>query len=135
MSENTYRKQERGGAGIKLVIALTIIFLIGNAGYNYIPVAYQGENFKSELETAVVKGAAMPSRATPLDAVKMRVRGAMTINQIPDDATVDIKMVKNVIQARVVYSKEVELMPFGIYKYDYKFDHTATPTGFLLKEN
>ena len=77
MSENTYRKQERGGAGVKLVIALTIIFLIGNAGYNYIPVAYQGENFKSELETAVVKGAVMPSRATPLDAVKMRVRGAM----------------------------------------------------------
>ncbi|HSK70802.1 MAG TPA: hypothetical protein VK892_03835 [Pyrinomonadaceae bacterium] len=135
MSENTYRKQERGGAGIKFLIVLTIIFLIGNAGYNYIPVAYQAENFKSELETAVVKGAVMPTRATPLDAVKMRVRGAMTINQIPDDATVDIKMVKNVIQARVAYSKEVELMPFGIYKYSYQFDHTATPAGFLLKEN
>jgi hypothetical protein len=135
MSENTYRKQERGGAGVKLVIVLTIIFLIGNAGYNYIPVAYQAESFKSELETAVVKGVAMPTRATPLDAVKMRVRGAITENQIPEDAKVDVKMVKNVIQARVAYSRQVELMPFGMYTYNYNFDHTATPMGFLLKEN
>lgn len=135
MSENTYRKNERGGAGVKLLIVLTIIFLIGNAGYNYIPVAYQAENFKSELETAVVKGAAIPSRATPINAVKMRVRGAMAENQIPEDATVDVKMVKNVIQARVAYSREIELMPFGLYIYNYDFDHTATPAGFLLKEN
>lgn len=38
---------ERGGAGIKLLLALLGLILIANAGYNFVPVAYQGENFET----------------------------------------------------------------------------------------
>jgi len=25
------------------------------------------------------------------------------------------------------------MLPFGLYEYDYKFDYTARPVGYLLK--
>ena len=28
----------------------------------------------------------------------------------------------------------VNILPFGIYKYNYDFNYTAVPTGYLLRE-
>ena len=69
----------------------------------------------------------------PVDNVKTRVTKAIQENNIPADAVVEVKQVGNAITARVAYSKQVNILPFGIYKYNYKFDYTATPTGFLMK--
>ena len=135
MSKSKYKHNERGGAGVKLTIVLVILFLIGHAGINYIPVAYSAESFKSEMYTAVVQGLAMPGRGmSPVDAVKERVLRAAKSNDVPEDAVMDVKMVNKVVQAHVVYTKPVSILPLGVYTYDYHFDHTATPTGFLLKE-
>lgn len=135
MSKIKYKHKERGGAGVKLTIILVILFLIGHAGLNYVPVAYSAESFKTEMHTAVVQGLAMPGRGiTAVDAVKARVQRAARANEIPDDAEMDIKMVNKVVQAHVVYTKSVNILPLGLYTYDYNFDHTATPTGFLLKD-
>ena len=128
------KNSERGGAGVKFLIVMVVLFLIGNAGVQFIPVAFNGENLKQDMQTAVIQGLAMPGRLTPVDMVKEKIRISVQSNDIPPDAFVEVKQLKNVIQARVAYTKEIPLLPFGIYKYQYQFDHTATPTGFLTKQ-
>jgi hypothetical protein len=126
---------ERGGAGVKLVLILLVLFLLGNAGLNFIPVAYEGENFKQEMQTAVVQGLASPINAgKPTDLVKAKLQRAAASNNLPPDAFMEVKQPQNGnIQARVVYAKPISILPFGIYTYNYEFDHTATPVGFLTK--
>jgi len=53
--------------------------------------------------------------------------------EIPADALVEVKPVSGVVQAHVVYQREVNMLPFGLYKYPYDFDYTAKPVGYLLK--
>ncbi len=130
----TYLKSERGEAGFKLLVFVIIACLIGFAGINYVPVAYEGASFKQEMETAVIKGFAIPSQGlSPVDSVRQKLKRAMTENQIPIDAYLDVKQIKNVVQARVYYRRQVDILPFGIYSYTYVFDHTATPTGFITR--
>lgn len=128
------RASERGSAGVKFVIALTVIVLTANAGYNYVPVAYDAESLKSDMATAVLQGLALPGKLNPIDNVKARIQKSIQQNNIPPDALVDVKQNANVITAHVVYTQQVNVLPFGIYRYAYTFDHTATPTGFLLKQ-
>ena len=134
MSMEKSRNGERGEAGAKLLIVLTVLILIGHAGINYVPVAYSAESFKQDMQTAVVQGLAAPAKAgKPTDFVKDKIARAIVINDIPTEAYVEVKQNGRSLQARVYYTKTVNILPFGIYKYEYVFDHTATPTGFLLK--
>lgn len=128
------RKFETGSAGVKLVVVLVVLFLFAHAGYNYIPTAYDGANFKQEMQTAVVQGMASPTGVPPTDMVKGKIQRAITANNIPADAVVQVKATNKNITAQVMYSKKVNILPFGIYTYNYQFDHTATPTGFLADD-
>jgi len=127
------RNSEKGGASVKLLAVVLVLALIGNAGINYIPVAYEGQSFKQEMQTAVVQGMAVPPGITPVDMVKGMLQKAIASNNIPPDALVQVKPANGTISARVSYAKKVSILPFGLYTYNYQFDHTATPTGFLLK--
>ena len=129
------KNSEKGSAGVKLLIVLSVIFLAAHAGYNYIPVAYEGQNFKQELQTAVVQGMAVTPGVTIGDSVKGRVMRAATHNNLPPNAYIQVKQTNNSVQAHVAYTKQVNLLPFGLYKYNYEFNHVATPTGFLFKES
>ncbi len=128
------REAERGSAGVKFVVILVALILFGNALLNYVPVAYNAESLKTEMSTAVLQGLAISGKLNPVDNVKARIAKAIVTNDIPADAVVDVKQAGNALTAHVTYSKEVNILPFGMYKYTYKFDHTATPTGFLLKQ-
>ena len=128
------RSSERGSAGVKFAAVVTVIILVANAAYNYIPVAYEAESLKGEMSTAVLQGLAMPGKINPVDNVKARVQKAMIVNASPTDATLSVTQQGSVIQARVTYIKPVSILPFGIHTYKYQFDNTATPTGFLLKQ-
>ena len=128
------RSSERGSAGVKFAIFMVFLILAANAGYNYVPVRYQAESMSSDMATAVLQGMAMPGRINPVDNVRERIQKAAVANEIPEDAEIDVSQKGNVIQARVVYERTVSILPFGMYKFQYKFDHTATPTGFLLKQ-
>ncbi len=132
-TENDYRRKERGSAGVKLAIILVTLFLIGKAGYNFIPVAYSAQNFKQEMQTAVIQGFALPSGGDPVGTTKGKIKALASANNVPSDAFIEVKQINNVLQAHVVYSKPVEILPFGLYNYDYHFDHIATPSGFLTK--
>lgn len=130
----TNRHAELGGANLKLLLTVLILGIMANAGYNYIPTAYQGENFKQEMQTMVVNSLTLPPTAgNPVEVLKGRLVRAATDDQLPP-ALIDVRQINNVLTARVKYSKEVSIVPFGIYNYHYEFDHTATPSGFLTKE-
>ena len=133
MNNLNNKKSERGGAGVKMVAVLAVLFLAAHAGYNYIPIAYEGQNFKQDMQTAVVQGMAVPSGVMPLDMVKAKIQRAIISDGIPANALVEVKPNKDGVAARVAYSKQVSILPFGLYTYIYQFDHTATPAGFLLK--
>lgn len=129
------RTAERGSAGVKFLLVLLVIVTVANAGYNYLPVRYNAENLKGEMQTAVLQGIALPGKANPVENVKARIQKAIQLNNIPPDALLDVRQAGNAITAHVAYSQDVNLLPFGIYRYKYTFDHTATPTGFLMKDN
>ena len=128
------RRSERGSAGVKALCVFILLALIAHAGINYIPVAYNGASFKQEMDTAVVKGLAAPPRVKPLDVVQSSILKAAEQNGLPEDAVIDVNAQKGVIQAHVVYSQQVNILPFGLYKYNYNFDYTAVPHGFLTKQ-
>ena len=132
-NRKNYRKSERGGAGVKLVAVLVGLFLVGHAGLNYVPTAYQGASFKQDMQTAILQGMAVPPGVQPTDMVKGRIQKAIAADGLPADTFYEVKPSKEGITARVAYSKQVPILPFGLYNYNYQFDHTATPTGFLLK--
>lgn len=128
------RDAERGSSSVKFLIIFAVILLVAHAGYNYVPVAYDAESVKTEMNTAVLQGLALPGKLNPVDNVKARLQKTFAQNNVPPEALLEVKMQGNMLTARVAYSKQVNMLPFGIYKYNYNFDHTATPTGFLLKQ-
>jgi len=129
------RQAERGGAGVKFLLVALVLFLVGHAGCNYIPVAYQGESYKQEMQTAVLQGTALPATGNPVGVVKQRLQKVARESDLPPDTVIDVKQINNVISARVHYNKSINILPFGIYSRQYQFDQTVTPSGFLLKDN
>lgn len=130
-----YRKSESGSAGVKILLFLVVLFLIGNAGYNYIPTAYNSENLKQEMHAAVLQGMSVPpSTGTPVDVTKRRLQIFARANDVPPDAYIEVKQVNNLLQARIAYVKSIPVLPFGIYDYQYRFDYTANVNGYLAKQ-
>lgn len=130
------RRAEHGGAGVKFLLVVLVLFLLAHAGYNYIPAAYQAEDYKQRMGEVVTQAYAMPySSASSLENVKTRLRRHADDEQIPADAVIKVdKLENNAMRAQVRYVKEIELLPFGLYKYKFQFDHTAQPSGFLTKQ-
>ncbi|HMS39205.1 MAG TPA: hypothetical protein PKE69_03190 [Pyrinomonadaceae bacterium] len=126
------RHSERGSAGAKMLAFLAVLFLIGHAGINFIPVAYQGASFKEAMQTAVVQGSALPG-GNPVGATEARIKQFAESGGIPPDAVIIVKQIKGGVQAHATYSKKINILPFGLYVYNYQFDHTAAPIGFLMK--
>lgn len=128
------RGSERGSAGIKALLVIMVLALIANAGIHYIPIAYNGASFKQEMDTAVVKGLAAPGQVKPIDIVKAHIQKAANDYSLPKETYIDVKPAGAVISAHVVYQQQVDLLPFGLYRYKYDFNYVATPQGYLLKE-
>ena len=128
------RPSERGGAAVKFLIIAMVLVLIANAGYNYVPIAYAGASFQQEMDTAVVKGLAASGQMKPADVVKAHIDRAAKDYDVPGNAVIVIRPSGNAIQAHVAYSKSIDMLPFGLFKYNYQFNHVATPVGYLTKE-
>lgn len=135
MTDNMKRiADEKGSAGVKVILVFVVLFLVGHAGFNYIPVAYEGANFRSEMDTAVIKGLASTGNLKPLDIVDASIKRAARENNVPSDAYVEIKEETSYVSAHVYYIKEVSLLPFGIFKHKYEFNYKAIPSGYLAAE-
>jgi hypothetical protein len=125
---------QRGSAGAKFLVLLVVIVLAAHAGYNYVPVAYNGAAFRQEMDTAVVKGLAASGQMKPAEVVAAHMKKAAYDYSIPSDAVIEVKPGQGHIAAHASYHQPVNMLPFGLYKYNYQFDYTAVPTGYLLKE-
>ncbi|MGD9561269.1 MAG: hypothetical protein AB7F88_03905 [Pyrinomonadaceae bacterium] len=128
------RRPERGGAGVKFLFVAVALVLFANAGYNYVPIAYEAASLRQEMDSAVVKGMAASGRMHPVDIVTASLTRAMRDNHTPADAIVTIEPNGAVVTAHIVYSKQVSMLPFGLYKYTYNFNYLAAPSGFLMKD-
>ena len=124
---------ERGSASMKVLLVFLLLALAGNAGINYVPVAYDGASFRQEMDTAVVKGLAASGTMKPLEVVQASIKRASFDYNVPPDALVEIKPVNNVVEAHISYTRPVSILPFGLYTYKYNFNHHAKPIGYLLK--
>ena len=131
---NTDRISERGSAGLKFLFVFVVLFLIGHAGCNYVPVAYEGASFRQEMDTAVVKALGASGRVQPLEVVAASIKKASVDYNIPADAFVEVKPVNGVVEAHVQYQRKINMLPFGMYTYQYNFDYVARPVGYLLKQ-
>ncbi len=130
-----HRQSEEGSAGVKLVAVLVVLFLVAHAGYNYIPVAYNGENFKTEMHAAVLQGSTLPpSAGNKAVATKTRLQKLASVNELPPDAKIDVKEVNGSVEATVSYTQNVNILPFGIYTYDYVFNNKSGVNDFLTKK-
>lgn len=125
------RYSERGGAGAKLLVALVIIVIIGRAGWNAVPVFYQAQDAKQELATAVKKAVTLPDKNDPKDTLMRGLDVLKRAAVVPNDAKITISEPKNVLQANIRYSQKISLLPFGLYDYDFIFNHTATVNGIV----
>ncbi len=128
------RTSERGGAGVKFLLVGVVLALILHAGYQYVPIAYEGASLRQDMDTAVVKGISASGQLKPIDVVKSSIQNAIRDNNVPSDAIIEIKPSGAAIQAQIMYSKQVPMLPFGIYKYKYDFNYVAIPKGYLLKQ-
>ena len=135
MKENLMknRQNERGSAGMKMFGVLVSLFLIGHALVNYVPVAYSGASFKEDMQSAVVQGSALPGGGNPIGVTQTKIKRSADSNSIPQDVFIEVKQLNGSLQAHAIYSKKVNILPFGLFTYNYKFDHTATPVGFIMK--
>jgi hypothetical protein len=62
----------------------------------------------------------------------MRLKNYLTKNGI-NDAFIDVKSEGGMMRGTVKYTKTIDILPFGLYKYQYNFDNTDSPAGFLMK--
>lgn len=130
-----FEESQRGTASIKLLRTILVLYLFGNALINYLPVAYNSENLRQEMHTAVLQGMSLPpSRGNPVEVTKKRLQKAIEANNIPSYAHLEVKQVNNIMQARIIFTQPVSLLPFGLYDYSYQFDHTTNTGSYLAKE-
>jgi hypothetical protein len=129
------RAAEHGSAGIKVLLIFLGLFLLGHALWNYVPIAYNGASFKQEMDTAVVKALAASGQIKPLEVASATVTKAARDYQLPPDAIIEVKPVGGVVQVYASYSLPVNLLPLGLYRHQYKFEHTARPVGYLMKDS
>ncbi len=133
MKQNN-RNSERGSANSNLLIILLFIALGFNAGYNYVPVAFQGESVKQEVHKAVMYGMSVQVNGKPPAVItKEKIDAMLKANEIENPLVV-VKMSPAGVQATVKYSKEVSILPFGIYKRMYEFDYTESPSTLMTKQ-
>ena len=133
MSNSEKNLEHQGGnARVQFVAFVAGLLLLAHGLYNYVPVAYAAETLRTDMQKAVVQGLALPGKLNPVENVKARIQQSVQRNELPSDTMVDVQQKGNAITAHVVYSQPVSILPFGIYTYTYRFDHTATPTGFLM---
>jgi hypothetical protein len=126
MKSQSYQNQH-GSSKLSAVVALSIVGLLIYALINIIPASYQIMNFKTEMKNSVVQVLAMPVSADkPNEKIKAKIKRVAGENGIPPSLTVDVAEAGKEIRTHVKFTRPIDVLPFGIYKYNYEFDETVT---------
>lgn len=134
--KNTIKSNERGSAGTKFLIVVIVLFLGAHAAYNYVPVAYSGEDLKQRMHETILNAYGMPNAPTSQpEQIKAKLRHFCDINDVPPDAVIKVdRTTDNAPRAQISYTKQINMLPFGLFKYNYQFNHVEQPVGFLTKQ-
>ena len=136
ISSTKSRKNQRGGAGAKFLVVAVILFLIGHAAYNYVPIAYNAESFKQKMNETVMNAYAMPTVVTSQpEVVRERLRRMGNDSDVPADAYFKVDKAENgALKVQVYFKRQINILPFGLYRYNYEFNHVAVPNGLLVSK-
>jgi hypothetical protein len=122
------RPREQGGATLNFVIILLLLAAGGLFAYKYVPVVYEAEEFKTEMQKAV-DGAGAMGRTT--EWVTSEIVKAYGTHNIPPDAAMKVeKLSGGGYRVNVKYTRPIEMPGFT---YNYEFDKTVTTSGFLVQ--
>lgn len=121
----TQRSSEQGSAGLKFLLVMVVLCLVGYAGYLYVPVAFQAHTFKDLMQhyadVAVTQG------NPPSWAGEQLAKSAAEYD-VPPNAVITPTQRDSRIEVRVQFVRPIE---FPGYTYNYEFDYTVKSTAFL----
>jgi hypothetical protein len=116
---------ERGNSRFNFLLTLVVMALIGYAGYQYVPVAYQASQLKVSMQDTVDKAVVTSKNAAWAED---QLRRSLPMYGAPPDALVTVANKEARLEAHVQYSIPIPLL---VTTYEYKFDHT-TRSAYLL---
>lgn len=119
------RKNERGGARAKLIIAIAVLAIVGYGIYVYVPVAVDAYYFKDIMQNKVDLAATQGYEASWVaDQLKKSERDY----NVPENAIITPAKKDNRIEVHVQFTRPIS---FPGFTYNYEFDYTARSTSFL----
>jgi hypothetical protein len=116
---------ERGGARLKFIIAITVFAVVVYVGYMYVPVAVDAYYFKDAMQNKVNLAATQGYETTWIQDQLEKSRAEFNV---PSDAIITPARQDNQMQVRVQFIRPIS---FPGYTYSYQFDYTAKSTNFL----
>jgi hypothetical protein len=120
------RHRERGAARAKFIFTIAIIAIMAYIGFQYVPVAYQGERFKSAMKDDVRNAWASGQSNETLRAKLLA--DAKEWN-VPPNAEITVQRnADGTYEARAQFTRPVA---FPGYTHTYNFDYTARSSGFI----
>jgi hypothetical protein len=119
------KSNERGGARLKLVIALAIFAIVVYAGYLYLPVAVDAYYYKDVMQNKVDVAVTQGYEAS---WVSDQLKKSAAEFHVPDNAIITPALKDSRVEVRVQFTRPIT-GPGFIYNYD--FDYTARSTAFL----
>jgi hypothetical protein len=116
---------ERGGARLKFIIAITVFALVVYVGYLYVPVAVDAYYFKDVMQNKVDMAA---TQGYETAWVTDQLSKSKAEYHVPPEAIITPARQDNQMQVRVQFARPIS---FPGYTYNYEFDYTAKSTNFL----
>lgn len=116
---------ERGGARLKFIIAITVFAVVVYVGYMYVPVAVDAYYFKDVMQNKVDAAATQGFETTWVTDQLVKSKPEY---HVPENAIISPVRQDNQMQVRVQFTRPIS---FPGYTYDYEFDYTAKSTTFL----
>ena len=123
------RPSERGSSRLNFLLLMAVIVAAAYAGYQYVPIAYQGSQLKVFMQDTV-NNAVITDKDTRW--VEDQLRRNLTSYGAPPDAQITVANRESRVEAHVQYTVPV---PLVVTTYEYKFDHTASSTNLLSGGN
>ena len=118
-------RAERGGAGVKLVLFVAAVAIVGYVGYMYIPVAVDAYYFKDAMQSKVNLAAAQGHDTAWLSD---QISKSKSEYHVPEDAVIAPALKEGRLEVRVQFIRPIS---FPGYTYNYNFDYTAQSNSFL----
>ncbi|MEP6925000.1 MAG: hypothetical protein ABI954_11095, partial [Pyrinomonadaceae bacterium] len=121
------RNSESGNATGKFLLVVAILFFVGYGGFNYVVTWYQCSHFKEKMQEVITQAYGLPNNKSLNDpeVIRKKIREIGNYDNVPDDAVITVTKKPTGMEAQVAFTREVNILPFNMYKYKYPFDYTA----------